>query len=116
MGRSKRQLELELATQERRPLRPVYRGNYGGGGLPPSPWSSWSRWSPWSPGSPSEMIMMADEDPEEEEEEEEEKEESIENIVDERTWEAWKDTMHLVGDALDQMSHELAMFLYCKLN
>ena len=82
--------------------RPVYRGNYGGGDLPDFPW--------WPPCDGCELAVRSAGTPEEE------KEESIENIEDEETWEAWKSTMHLVGDTLEEMSFQLAMFMYCKLN
>jgi len=99
------------AANNTRRVPPPYRGNYGGGCCRDDPWSPWSPWSPWTSDEqmrePGQQIRSRST-----------KEEAIPNIVDEETWDSWKDMTYakMDEDLKNELAYNFAHFMYCKLN
>merc|ERR1739838_112029 len=97
------------AANNTRRVPPPYRGNYGGGCCSDDPWSPWSPWSTdlMVPREPGQQIRSRST-----------KEEAIPNIVDEETWESWKDMTYAKMDEnlKNELAYNFAHFMYCKLN
>merc|ERR1712106_108973 len=90
------------AANNTRRVPPPYRGSYGGGCCIDDP----CRNDPWTITLPCQIRSHST------------KEEAIPNIVDEETWESWKDMTYakMDEDLKNELSYNFAHFMNCKLN